>query len=338
MKQCSKCKEFKDKSAFGKNRDGKDQLMSVCKVCRNNKGKQYRLDNIDKERLRGKKYRESHKEERRLYYKQYCIDNSEILKLKAQEYRNEHKVQTKLRGLKYRQNNKEELRIKRALYRIEHPDYDANYYQTNKERLLEQKRAYAREHVEELKAYRRTRKSKIKELNFNANSSPVKYELYKDKLTIEEEPILAEDGITLEVRCKYCGKYFKPLLIAVRARLQALHGVLSGDLFLYCSEECKRLCPTYNQHKYPKGFKHVSSREVDPLVRKLCFETDEWECQRCGSTESLICHHILGYAQYKTLGNDLANVITFCEDCHKFIHSFPGCRYVDLRCDLKEEE
>jgi hypothetical protein len=162
------------------------------------------------------------------------------------------------------------------------------------------------------------------------------YQTYHNKLTIDESPRLFIDGIFLEVKCKYCNKYFLPLNQVVKSRISALNNEKSGDNYLYCSDHCKSACPVYKQVKYPKGFKKATSREVNPLVRQMCFERDNWTCKTCGTTQedaSLHCHHIEGYAQNPRLGNDVANTITLCKECHKRVHKLPGCNYYELKCN-----
>lgn len=62
MKQCTKCKEWKDESEFNKNARAKDGLTHKCKACL-------------------KKYRDEHKERMREYCKQYYANHrEEILK------------------------------------------------------------------------------------------------------------------------------------------------------------------------------------------------------------------------------------------------------------------
>lgn len=263
-----------------------------------------------------KQYREKHKEKATAYQKNYHKENKESISLNQQRYYAENVERIKLQKKQYYNEN------------IEHIlSYNKQYRTDNKDLLKLNNKKYREENRELLKLQHKQYYASI-----------ALYETYAHKLTIDESPILANDGISMEVKCKYCGKYFSPTNSQVGQRLGALEGRTYGSGSLYCSDGCKQLCPIFKQIKYPKDLKPTTSREVNPLVRKLCFEADEWECQRCGSTESLICHHILGYAQYKTLSNDLANVITFCETCHNWVHSFPGCRRVDLRCDLKEEE
>ncbi len=104
----------------------------------------------------------------------------------------------------------------------------------------------------------------------------------------------------------------------------------------YRSDECKCECNIYGQIKFPKGYKRASL-EVNPEFRKMIFELDNYECQRCGrnkledNTVTLHCHHIEGKALNPMIDCDEYNGITFCKACHAWIHSFPGCRYVDLQ-------
>ena len=184
---------------------------------------------------------------------------------------------------------------------------------------------------------------RIGSLNFNYKGGIYKlglasYDTYHDRLCKYENIRKQEHTEALEVECVYCGQWFAPTRDSVKSRLIAVNEGIGGR-HLYCSEECKENCPTYGQIKYPKGFKKGTSREVSTYLRKLCFEQDDWACQKCGATKNLHCHHIKGYAQNKILANDIDNVVTLCKECHKEVHSEIGCRYVDLRCDkIKNKE
>ena len=161
------------------------------------------------------------------------------------------------------------------------------------------------------------------------------YDTNKNTLGLYED-IRKQDGAEiLEVKCAYCGKWYAPTRDSVNSRLFVINSLNKGEGRLYCSENCKQSCPTYYKGKYPKGFKKATSREVSTYLRKIVFERDGWECQKCGKTikeAQLHCHHIKGYAQNKILANDVDNCITLCKDCHKLVHKQIGCRYVDLQC------
>jgi len=161
------------------------------------------------------------------------------------------------------------------------------------------------------------------------------YNTYKDKLESYEDVREQEDTKLLEVKCIYCGQWFVPTRMAADSRLRAINNLNMGEQRLYCSENCKQACPTYGMRKYPKGFKHASSREVDPYLRKMVLERDNWTCQICGKTSKeaqLHCHHMDPVAQNPMFQNDMDSCIILCKCCHKMVHKQHGCRYIDLRC------
>lgn len=157
---------------------------------------------------------------------------------------------------------------------------------------------------------------------------------------VEDVKLIVKNSFRrLGVKCAYCGGWFTPTLFAVRSRLVTLKqdpkGRTYGECRFYCSENCKLACPTYGRQKYPKGFKHASSREVDPYLRKIVLERDNWTCQICGKTikdGQLHCHHMDPVAQNPMFQNDINSCITLCKGCHKMVHSRIGCRYIDLVC------
>lgn len=140
----------------------------------------------------------------------------------------------------------------------------------------------------------------------------------------------------LQVKCTYCGKWYVPKISSLWARYQALNrsiGKGAAESRLYCSSECKKACPIYHQREFPKGFREGTSREVQPELRQLVFERDNWTCQKCGGREgSLHCHHIEGIRWNPLESADVDQCITVCSDCHTIIHSKEGCRNIDLRC------
>jgi 5-methylcytosine-specific restriction endonuclease McrA len=139
----------------------------------------------------------------------------------------------------------------------------------------------------------------------------------------------------LGVACGYCGNIFIPKATDVRNRVAVINGRLSGEQNLYCSENCKKACPTFGQIKYPKGFKVSTSREVQPQLRKLVLARDNYQCQICdaGIEEAeLHCHHIDPVATNPIESADIDNCVTLCKDCHKHVHTLPGCNYNELKC------
>ena len=112
-----------------------------------------------------------------------------------------------------------------------------------------------------------------------------------------------KDPNILEVKCTWCGKWFVLTRREVCNRIQALKGSQKGENRFYCSNGCKQNCPIYN--KSPEQLIKEDAvksgrlpwlelgREVQPELRKMVLKRDNWECQKCGGTEGLHCHHIL---------------------------------------------
>ena len=141
-----------------------------------------------------------------------------------------------------------------------------------------------------------------------------------------------KDEKMLEVRCMYCGRWHVPFLKNVRSKIAAIKGKNNGELNLYCSDNCKLACPTYRQQKYPKGFKQVTSREVQPYLRKLVLKRDNYTCQKCEATDKqLHCHHITGIELNPIESADMDNCITLCIDCHNEVHKQKGCTYNNFK-------
>ena len=144
-----------------------------------------------------------------------------------------------------------------------------------------------------------------------------------------------DNGVLL-VKCKYCNKWFSP------TNSEAECYIHRGNS-LYCSDGCKKSCPTYGVVKYERGFRQNTSREVQPELRKLVLERDNWTCQKCGAnkdddiTVTLHCHHIDPVKNNPIESADMDNCITLCKACHKEAHSRKGCRYSDLAsCNIKD--
>jgi hypothetical protein len=242
----------------------------------------------------------------------------------------------------YSKNRLEEISKYNKMYRAKNKEkaviYQKAYYKNNRETIIERSRIFRINNRNKIIntqiKYNTINRDNVNIRNNLYSKRNAKYETYKNKLTIDESPRLADDGVSLEVKCKYCNKYFIPLNGYISKRVNALNDKIYGPHYVYCSEGCKKACPTYGQHKYPKGFKKVTSREVQPELRKLVLERDNWECQICGANindAELHCHHLTGVELNPVESADMDNCVTLCKDCHKKVHKLPGCRYSDYR-------
>lgn len=162
------------------------------------------------------------------------------------------------------------------------------------------------------------------------------FDTYAHQISYAEEVCRDPENYNwLQVKCAYCGRWYVPTRTIVRGRIDVLNGKRNGETRFYCSENCKQVCPIFNQKKYPKGFKHATSREVDSHLRQMVLERDNWTCQICGKTveeAQLHCHHMDPAAQNPMFQNDTDSCIALCKGCHGWVHTQYGCRYVDLRC------
>jgi 5-methylcytosine-specific restriction endonuclease McrA len=164
-----------------------------------------------------------------------------------------------------------------------------------------------------------------------------RYDVFAPKLQPYEEcQRNIKDSNILEIKCVYCGKWFIPTAKQVSYRIQHL----SNDTGkFYCSSECKQECPIYKRVKYYKGQKGFNSREVQPELRQLVLARDDYTCQKCEQVGgSLHCHHIEGVEQNPIESADVDMCITLCKRCHKEVHSENGCRYIDLRGCIEDNQ
>jgi hypothetical protein len=246
---------------------------------------------------------------------------TECKKIKIKKYNEKYLKANKTNKAKYDLNYYNENKEKRKRYFLENKEirknYMAKYQKKNKEKLKNYMIEYNERYYEE-----------NKEIRKEYQNSPASEELVQ-KLELYEEV----NGN--QIKCRYCGDWCVPTNMEVKNRLI---GISNNDTcYIYCSEECKEACPTYRKILYPKGFKPASSREVNPVLRQIVFERDNYTCQKCFKHRDqlncpLHCHHITPYVDSPIEGNDPENCITLCKDCHKEVHKIPGCGYNELKC------
>ncbi len=267
MKQCTKCKEWKDESEFYKDKQKSDGLYSHCKECKS-----------------------------KLCKVVYFNKREEYLQKQREYQKNNKNVRQK-----WMKENKDHWN-----------KYHRNYYHSKNKDNIKQK------------TY-----SPIKFLNVHSN-----------KIKLYEETRKSKNG-NLECKCAYCGCWFEPYRLQIKYRLDAIEGKCrtpGSEFRLYCSQSCKNNCSIYRQTQYPKGYKPATSREVQPELRQLVFERDNYTCQKCNKhkdelEKGLHCHHKYPLNENPVESADIDSCITLCEDCHKWIHmNVAGCGYGEMRC------
>jgi len=161
------------------------------------------------------------------------------------------------------------------------------------------------------------------------------FDTYAHKIDwIEEVRRDPENPDYLQVKCteSRCKNWFVPKTTDVQNRIGVLKGRSKGWCRFYCSKECKQNCSIFGQRIYPKGFINTDNIRHDQVSwAQLIKERDNFECQRCSSTENLIAHHIEGLNKNPLESADIDLGITLCIDCHKLAHKDEGCRFADMR-------
>lgn len=132
-KLCGKCKEIKPKSAFGKNKVGKDKLQSYCKSCK----KQWYALNFDRLTIEAAAKYKNNSEEILLKRKIYRDANREKIRKQARDQYHNNKGTEK--GL-IRENNAKEYAHKN---RDKHRTYAKERYAENRESYKLKSRIYA---------------------------------------------------------------------------------------------------------------------------------------------------------------------------------------------------
>jgi len=122
----------------------------------------------------------------------------------------------------------------------------------------------------------------------------------------------------IEVRCKFCKKWFAPTYDNLRSRIFALEHINGTDgLFLYCSDDCKSKCPVYHLHGDPnnrkKNYPYTPSEEK--VFRAFVLERENYICEYCGEP-AIIVHHIRPQKLEPFFALDPDYAIAVCEKCH----------------------
>jgi len=178
---------------------------------------------------------------------------------------------------------------------------------------------------------------------YDKNNIP-SYDVYAHQISYAEKVRRNKDDKNiLEVKCAYCGKWYISKLSFIGYRIVCLNNLQRGEGRLYCSDKCKIECPIYNRTEWPNGINpQNNSREVQPELRQMRFEVDNYTCQKCGKhqdelTVGLHCHHLEGIRWEPLESADIDKVITLCKNCHLEVHKIEGCGYNDMKCGEEEK-
>ena len=193
--------------------------------------------------------------------------------------------------------------------------------------------------------YYQKNKTERKKYNKEYRNKPVKYDTYAQQIEYADSVRRNKQNLNiLEVKCTYCGKWFIPTLHEIVSRINALNGKLLGEHRLYCSDNCKKECPIFRQQIRAKdeiNKNSNTSREVQPELRQMRFELDNYICQKCNKHQDelevgLQCHHLEGILWEPLESADIDKCITYCKNCHKKVHKIEGCKYYEMKCKKVE--
>lgn len=219
FKRCSKCKEVRQTTNFGKLKKSKDGFRYECIQCRSDyyksneegireKGKKYYEDNREKVLESTKRYKEDHQEWYRTYNKKYYTDNKDCIQQRVNNYhiKNRESILPKLKI--YRINNKNKINELKKKFYIKNKEkinkearkYYANnkeritesrkiYYENNKEKFIEGRKKYRLRNPGSSTIYKQVRKAREKKLKHTLKS--VQWEKIKKDF---------------DYKCSYCGK------------------------------------------------------------------------------------------------------------------------------------
>ena len=214
LKQCNKCKEWKNESEFSYRKDI-NKLSGQCKQCKRIQDKKYWKSHKKEKATYDRKYREEHKDELAKKKTKYYNDHKEKIAKKSKKYREEHKEEKRIYDRKYQEDHKKEIAKKNKKYREEHKEGIKKY---RKEHEMERKK-YRKEHRKrdrENQKKKRRENPKIrlndsmrraigKSLNGQKNSRHWEHLV---NFTLKELVIHLEKQFTVEMTWKNYGNYW----------------------------------------------------------------------------------------------------------------------------------
>lgn len=256
MKQCSKCKEYKDDSRFSKDKRNLNGLQSQCRDCQSVYNKSVQAARTAKKRAMRESDPELHKAYREIHRARYHA-NLEVNRVKSREAMRRRREQGKINKERKRAIDRAARERNRDRYREYQRQWakknaesvsgaKARYRENNREELRKKHRAYntANKHI--LKAGKARRRARIR------NAGP--------SFTAAEWRDLC---IYYKHRCLCCGKSEPEIDLTADHVIPLVHG---GKNTI---DNIQPLCLTCNLRKGTKAHDYRTSR-----IEQLTFWSD----------------------------------------------------------------
>ncbi len=191
MKTCTKCKQSKELSEFGKASRNKDGLKFRCKSCRTEEGIKYRAENQNKI----KEYAELNKEKTAKQHKEYYKNNQEKIDSYQKQYYEKNKKRIIKNARESVLRNKEHIQT-----------YKKEYYITNRAEILAGFKERAK--LPERKLQHRLSGNKRIALKKSTEDGTITPQAIKDMMIEQDGKCVLCD---CDIRDKYHMDHIKPL-------------------------------------------------------------------------------------------------------------------------------
>ena len=160
-KACTKCGEVKALSEFVKNRQCRNGVSGICKLCASKRAKENHLKNREDRLAKQKAYREANKERAKERDREYYRKNKEKIKARSSKWYYDNTERAKEANRLWREANREQYLASGKSYRDtdEYKSRMRDYRKTNEEKIREQsldwKTANSAHVIQYMKSYRK---------------------------------------------------------------------------------------------------------------------------------------------------------------------------------------
>jgi hypothetical protein len=316
MKICSKCKIEKPETEFHKNKNTKDGFNFHCKNCKLETSRSLRIkrkrgEATDREKAALKREEEANHGLKKCPKCGETKPLAMFFKDKQQKcgFASYCKECHSKKGKEYRSNNKDKCASIHRAYEIKNADQIA----------------------ERKKKYYAQRKDKILARTKKMNKSPTKSKKLFEQLIITDAPQIDSKGF-ISVECYFCRERFRPTRKAVTSRIAGINGTTTGEHNFYCSNKCKKSCPTYSFKPHqqidprsklytpPTESQKARAAQTNDLKKEQCLEYGYNYCERCGDIINVDLHHTLPVSEYGMESVDYNSHMLLCPGCHVTLH------------------